>query len=349
MNNIKITACFFILALFVFSISSSAVEPQIIFSDNFEDGDITDWTTNTAGSGSVVADLAPGPDYSLNIDSPESSESKAMAISPSFTMDESADYNVNMEFSFESPIHWVEVFRNQHINAVIDNKVGDSWRFICRYDGMNYLVITMSEYTSYNIEYRVHPESNNYDIYVGDIFKRTCDCDSGGPEFPQFRVGDTEPGSSNYGNAFYDDFIIMQPPDSDGDGVADPNDNCPDVPNAEQLDNDTDGIGNACDGCPNDPNKTEPGICGCGVADTDSDGDQMPDCNDLYPADPSRCQCGDFDDSGLVNWADFGTFAANWLWTGQPGGENVTDLNCDGVVNWADFGFFAAKWLQSCP
>jgi hypothetical protein len=34
------------------------------------------------------------------------------------------------------------------------------------------------------------------------------------------------------------------------------------------------------DSCPNDPNKTEPGICGCGVSDVDSDGDGTPDCND---------------------------------------------------------------------
>jgi hypothetical protein len=225
---------------------------QIIFSDNFEDGDISDWSTNTAGSGSVVAGQDPGPDWSLNVDSPESSGTKAMAISPSFTMDESADYNVTMEFGFEEPIHWIEIFRNQHINAVIDNKVGEIWRFICRYDGTNYLVMNMSQNTSYNIEYRVHPESNNYDIYVGDIFQRTCDCDPGGPALPQFRVGDTELGSSNYGTAMYDDFVITQPPDSDEDGVVDPNDNCPYIYNPSQIDSDGDETGNACDeDCPN--------------------------------------------------------------------------------------------------
>ena len=34
------------------------------------------------------------------------------------------------------------------------------------------------------------------------------------------------------------------------------------------------------DNCPNDPDKTEPGICGCGVADTDSNNDGIANCID---------------------------------------------------------------------
>ena len=37
--------------------------------------------------------------------------------------------------------------------------------------------------------------------------------------------------------------------DTDGDGVFDATDNCPDTPNADQLDSDGDGVGDACDGC----------------------------------------------------------------------------------------------------
>ena len=181
-----------------------AAGPYVVFSDDFEDVDISDWTTDTSGSGNIIAEAYPGPGWSLNIYSPQNPASKAMATSPSFSLDTSADYKVTMGFAFESPIHWIEVFRNQHINAVIDNQIVDNdYKFICRYDDTNYLVMVMNPFSTYNIEFEVYPGSNQYDIYVGGIWKRTCDCDPGGPAFPQFRVGDTEAGSSNYGNAFY--------------------------------------------------------------------------------------------------------------------------------------------------
>lgn len=67
------------------------------------------------------------------------------------------------------------------------------------------------------------------------------------------------------------------------------------------------------DNCPNDPNKTDPGICGCGVSDDDSDGDGTPDCNDGCPNDagktaPGVCGCGipdvDSDGDGLLDCID---------------------------------------------
>ncbi|MDY6844826.1 MAG: CsgG/HfaB family protein, partial [Thermodesulfobacteriota bacterium] len=46
------------------------------------------------------------------------------------------------------------------------------------------------------------------------------------------------------------------------------------------------------DNCPSDPAKTDPGICGCGVADTDTDSDGVPDCNDGCPLDPAKTDPG---------------------------------------------------------
>ncbi len=54
---------------------------------------------------------------------------------------------------------------------------------------------------------------------------------------------------------------------------------------------------NNIDNCPNDPHKTEPGECGCGESDEDSDNDGTPDCDDRCPHDsgktnPGECGCG---------------------------------------------------------
>jgi hypothetical protein len=42
------------------------------------------------------------------------------------------------------------------------------------------------------------------------------------------------------------------------------------------------------DCCPDDPLKTQPGACGCGVPDDDSDYDLTPNCNDMCPDDPTK-------------------------------------------------------------
>ncbi|HKX12605.1 MAG TPA: thrombospondin type 3 repeat-containing protein [bacterium] len=44
--------------------------------------------------------------------------------------------------------------------------------------------------------------------------------------------------------------VCLPPPDSDGDGVPNANDNCPNDANPDQADNDGEGAGNVCDGSP---------------------------------------------------------------------------------------------------
>jgi len=71
--------------------------------------------------------------------------------------------------------------------------------------------------------------------------------------------------------------------DTDKDGLFDCADPCPTDPTAEHLDSDEDGLGDVCDGCPFDKLKSEPGQCGCGIPDADTDADGVPGCLDQCP------------------------------------------------------------------
>ncbi|MEQ1567882.1 MAG: thrombospondin type 3 repeat-containing protein [Myxococcota bacterium] len=71
------------------------------------------------------------------------------------------------------------------------------------------------------------------------------------------------------------------PVDLDGDGIDDPVDNCPSVPNADQVDTDGDAAGDACD--------------------DDDDGDGFPDAEDAFPLDPLEHLDTDGDGVGDVS------------------------------------------------
>jgi hypothetical protein len=101
-------------------------------------------------------------------------------------------------------------------------------------------------------------------------------------------------------------------------------------------DNDGDGVADCDDLCPMDPLKSEPGVCGCGVADTDSDEDGTPDCDDLCPnddlkIDPGICGCGivdiDIDSDGIFDCND------NCPGIGNP---DQADSDADGVGDTCD-------------
>ena len=109
--------------------------------------------------------------------------------------------------------------------------------------------------------------------------------------------------------------------DTDGDGVDDCDDGCPEDPfksapgdcgcGVEDLDSDKDGVADCNDGCPTDPTKTSPGDCGCNASDADGDG--VDDCVDNCPDDPNKtdpgdCGCGnedtDTDGDGTADCVD---------------------------------------------
>jgi hypothetical protein len=137
--------------------------------------------------------------------------------------------------------------------------------------------------------------------------------------------------------------------DSDGDGITDTIDNCPSVPNPDQLDADGDGIGDVCDNCP--------AIANVNQADADADG--IGDACDNCPAVPNADQL-DTDEDGIgdacevlpilsVNKAGTGggnvaPSSGTLSWTGNTGTCSY-DLNTDLTLTaLANAGSFVDGW-----
>ncbi len=134
--------------------------------------------------------------------------------------------------------------------------------------------------------------------------------------------------------------------DSDGDGVPDSIDNCPDTPNPGQADSDSDGLGDACDVCPNDPldDFDTDGVCGdvesaCGSNPNDAnsipervdgifagvsdDGDV-----DIDEALPPGSESFDCDGDGYTGSAEAGTPLCGNGVNDDSGDDAVIDDGC---------------------
>ena len=108
------------------------------------------------------------------------------------------------------------------------------------------------------------------------------------------------------------------PPDSDGDGLNDNIDNCPEIANEDQADNDSDGEGDACD--------------------SDDDNDGTNDEDDAFPFDASESL--DTDGDGIGNNEDYDDDADGILdsFDNAPLVVNaiVVDSDNDGVIDSVD-------------
>ena len=92
-------------------------------------------------------------------------------------------------------------------------------------------------------------------------------------------------------------------PDSDGDGISDLTDQCPNSPGLNSMggcpDSDGDGISDLTDPCPNSA-----GINGEPCPDSDGDGlnDNLDNCpNEAGPKSNGGCKLDDIDNDGIPN------------------------------------------------
>jgi len=135
--------------------------------------------------------------------------------------------------------------------------------------------------------------------------------------------------------------------DSDGDGVPDKKDHCPDLPGLIELngcpDSDGDGIPDRSDPCPSDAGLN-------GQSCPDSDGDGVPDRSDPCPSDAglNGQSCPDSDNDGLTDDIDK---CPSDYGPESNGGCKLLDLDNDGVPNIDDRcpNESGLKKLNGCP
>lgn len=109
--------------------------------------------------------------------------------------------------------------------------------------------------------------------------------------------------------------------DIDADDVPNVSDNCPDVPNTDQLNSDGDSHGDACDNCVLVDNESQ---CNTNAPDADP----LDEGDDEFG---NACDA-DLDNNGIVNTFDLTAMRTAFGATGA----NDADLDCNNIVNTFD-------------
>lgn len=146
------------------------------------------------------------------------------------------------------------------------------------------------------------------------------------------------------------------PLDSDGDGVADTIDVCPEYPNSDQIDTDADGLGDRCDTCPTevDGDPDQDGVCvsvdNCpdrpNPDQSDRDGDGLGDICDECVLDAENDgdedgHCADDDNCALISNSDQSDLDGDGqgdLCDLDRDWDDVIDFLCEESCGWSDDG-----------
>jgi hypothetical protein len=177
-------ACLVLAVTAIFASLNPAAAAPFTFSDNFNDGDISDWTTVTGGTGVVEASTnrsTGGGIYSMRVESIQSGDrAYAQASAATFNqLDYTKSYTIDFDFSYDKSndangFHWIDV--------MVMNAPGGTTRHVSLYldtpgtiDGQDALIYRdatpsnqdvagVKEDVWYHLAIDVDPSDETYDL-----------------------------------------------------------------------------------------------------------------------------------------------------------------------------------------
>jgi MYXO-CTERM domain-containing protein len=174
-------------------------------------------------------------------------------------------------------------------------------------DGDIDLIVSTTDHIAYSVTYVENAGKGVFSKTVALLDARTpskvVTTDLDGDGDPDFAV--VNPGAQTL--TTFENRQLTEDPAKSHPQVCDlcPKDKAKAVPGVcgcgvADADTDDDGVLDCKDACPKDGSKRQAGICGCGVSDRDTDGDGKADCLDGCPQDPHKsvagvCGCGKVD------------------------------------------------------
>ena len=210
----------FVIVLFLWATGSVAVGQTVLWSEDFEDGNVNDWQeinkqAPPATKEMIIEcsqDLSTG--WSLKVSSPASNSYGGYGWGPAIPIVETEPYQINFSFRYGS-FHWYHLMKFGPVHLTMDYSSiklryynGTTWDYLGNQSFGSYC--PKNTWTRFRID--VFPASGTYDVYVDDIFRGTADPKGwdGGRYYFQFVECPHPAVNENYvTNGYYDDISVI--------------------------------------------------------------------------------------------------------------------------------------------
>lgn len=208
-----------ITALMLWATGSVALAQNVLWSEDFEDADVSDWQeiNKQAPPATKEMTIECSQNYTsgwcLKVSSPASNAYGGYGWGPTFPFVETLPYKIEFSFRYGS-YHWYHLMKFGPVHLTMDKGFiklryynGTTWDYLGSSSFGSYC--PANTWTRFRIE--VFPSAGTYDVYVDDIYRGTADPKGwdGGRYYFQFVECPHPAVEVNYvTNGYYDDISV---------------------------------------------------------------------------------------------------------------------------------------------